>query len=319
MKTTIFQGAGTALITPMNEDFSIHYRLFGEMIDNQIERGADALIVAGTTGEASAMTDEEHLCVIEFAVKRTAGRVPVIAGAGGNDTSHAVWLSKECEKLGADALLHVTPYYNKTSQRGLYEHFKACASASGLPVMLYNVPSRTGVNIQPETYRRLSEIDRIVAVKEAGGDISQMARTAALCGDRLDLYTGSDDQIVPALSLGAKGVVSVLSNLLPDRVHELCAAWFAGDTSRSAALQLSLLDLIEALFSDVNPIPVKQALNYMGWNVGGCRLPLCAMGREEAEQLLRVLKKHRLTEYGSYCYTLHPHSFRAAVRRSGVN
>ncbi len=315
MKKTIFQGAGVAIVTPMNEDFSIHYRLFGALIDDQIERGSDAIVVAGTTGEASTLSDAEHLELIEYAVKRAAGRVPVIAGAGGNNTAHAVWFSKECERVGADALLHVTPYYNKASQQGLYEHFRACASATGLPVILYNVPSRTGVNILPETFCRLSEIDSIVAAKEASGNIAQFAKTASLCGDRLDLYTGNDDQIVPALSLGAKGVISVLSNILPERTHEICASWFAGDTAQSARLQLEYLDLIEALFSDVSPIPVKQALNFMGWNVGSCRLPLCGMDGAAAGRLLATLKRHHLIQYGEVGSTLLTRSFQRRYKR----
>ena len=294
MKPVLFNGCGTAIITPMKDDLSIHYELFGELLDQQLQQGSDAIVVAGTTGESATLTDEEHIELIRYAVKRVHGRIPVIAGAGSNNTAHAVHLSKEAERAGADALLHVTPYYNKASQRGLLLHFEACAAASKLPTILYNVPSRTGVNISVETYKQLSRIDNIIAVKEASGNFSQMAKIASVCGDDLYLYSGNDDQVTSALALGAKGVISVLSNLVPKETHQLCQAFFDGDPSKSDGLQLHYLELIEALFSDINPIPVKQALCYMGYNVGSCRLPLCDMEAAAAEHLHAVLVKYGL-------------------------
>ena len=232
--------------------------------------------------------------MIRFAVKCAAGRIPVIAGAGSNNTEHAVYLSRECEKAGADALLHVTPYYNKASQQGLFLHFSACAKAVKLPIILYNVPSRTGVNIFPATYKRLSEIDNIVAAKEASGNFSQMAKIASLCKDDLAIYSGNDDQITSALALGAKGVISVLSNIVPRDTHKLCAAYFDGDREESDNLQLHYLELIEALFLDVNPIPIKQAMRAMGYDVGHCRLPLCDMDPTLAEKLEAALSRYGL-------------------------
>ncbi len=293
-KKLIFRGAAAAIVTPMKEDGGINYPVFRQLLERQVEKKADAVVVAGTTGEASTLADEEHLELIDFAVKTIGGRIPVIAGAGSNSTAHAVYMSKECETLGADALLLVTPYYNKASQQGLYLHFKACAQASALPIILYNVPSRTGVNIFPPTYQRLSEIENIVACKEASGNISQMAKVASLCRENLAIYSGNDDQITAALSLGAKGVISVLANLLPQETHEICEAYFRGDSGKSEKLQLEYLELIEALFLDINPIPVKQALCMMGIDVGECRLPLCNMDDAHREKLRQVLKKYRL-------------------------
>lgn len=306
MKQVIFQGSGVAIVTPMNEDLSINYETLGELLEFQIANHTDAVIVAGTTGESSTLTDEEHINVIRYTVERVNGRIPVIAGAGSNCTSHAVSLSKDAEKAGADALLHVTPYYNKASQIGLFQHFHACAKAVSLPIILYNVPSRTGVNIQTETYRRLSEIDNIVATKEASGNFSQLAKIAAVCGDNLNIYSGNDDQITSALALGAKGVISVMANLIPETTHEICQSFFDGDPHKSDTLQLKYLELIEALFSDVNPIPVKQALNFMGYHVGSCRLPLCDMDKVLQEKLYIVMKKYGLCKendwrVGSYC------------------
>ena len=288
MKKTIFTGAGVAIVTPMNPDESINFDRLGQIIDNQIENGTDAIVICGTTGESATMTDQEHVDCIEYAVKRVNGRVPVIAGAGSNHTSYAVWMSKEAKRVGADALLHVTPYYNKTSQTGLIRHFNAVADATDLPIILYNVPSRTGVNITPATYRELAKHPNIVAAKEASGNISQIAQIAQACGDELDLYSGNDDQIVPLLSLGAKGVISVLSNIMPRETHDICRLFFEGKIAESRALQLKLLPLINALFSDVNPIPVKEAMNMMGWECGECRLPLVSMQPQEKEHL-RVL------------------------------
>lgn len=251
-------------------------------------------MIAGTTGEGSTLSDDEHIELVEFAVEEVHGRIPVIAGAGSNNTAHAAWLSRECEQVGADALLHVTPYYNKASQQGLYLHFRACAEATGLPVILYNVPSRTGVNILPATYKRLSDLDNIVACKEAGGNFAQIAKTAALCKDTLSIYSGNDDQITATLALGGKGVISVLSNLCPKETHAICQSYFDGNTEESARLQLQYLDLIEALFLDVNPIPVKQAMRAMGYAVGPCRLPLCGMEPENAKKLYQTLQNYGL-------------------------
>ncbi|WP_419169533.1 4-hydroxy-tetrahydrodipicolinate synthase [Negativibacillus massiliensis] len=292
MKKTIFTGAGVAIVTPMNPDESINFDRLGQIIDNQIENGTDAIVICGTTGESATMTDQEHVDCIEYAVKRVNGRVPVVAGAGSNHTSYAVWMSKEAKRVGADALLHVTPYYNKTSQTGLIRHFNAVADATDLPIILYNVPSRTGVNITPATYRELAKHPNIVAAKEASGNISQIAQIAQACGDELDLYSGNDDQIVPLLSLGAKGVISVLSNIMPRETHDICRLFFEGKIAESRTLQLKLLPLINALFSDVNPIPVKEAMNMMGWECGECRLPLVSM-QPQAKEHLRVLMQEQ--------------------------
>lgn len=291
MKKTIFKGAGVAVVTPMLQNGDINYELLGEIIDNQIENSTDAVVICGTTGEASTMTDQEHIDCIDFAVKRVNGRVPVVAGAGSNDTQYAVELSREAKSLGADALLQVTPYYNKTSQRGLIAHFTAIADATDLPVILYNVPSRTGVNITPDTYKILAEHKNIVATKEASGNISQIAQIKAACGDALDIYSGNDDQIVPILSLGGIGVISVLSNVAPRQTHDICELYFNGEVSKSAKLQIELLPLIDALFMDVNPIPVKEAMCLMGCDVGGCRLPLVKMTSEQNQKLKEAMKQ----------------------------
>jgi len=291
-KSTIFTGAGVAIVTPMNADGSVNYEKYRELIDWQIENGTDSIITCGTTGESSTLTAEEHIAVMKAAVEQTAGRVPVIAGTGSNDTAFGIELSVEARELGVDALLLVTPYYNKASQRGLIAHYNAIADAAKLPTILYNVPSRTGVNILPATVAKLYENPYICAVKEASGDISQVAKIAAMCD--IDIYSGNDDQIVPMLSLGGKGVISVLSNVCPREAHDICAKWFDGDTVGSAKLQLELLDLCNALFTDVNPIPVKEALNLMGWQVGECRLPLCGMDPAVRDNMAAVMKKHGL-------------------------
>ena len=291
MKKTVFRGAGVAIVTPMFADGSINYDRLAQLIDQQIENGTDAIVICGTTGEASTFTDDEHVDTIRFAVEKTAGRIPVVAGAGSNDTAYARWLSREAKQAGADALLHVTPYYNKTSQAGLIRHFNAIADETDLPVILYNVPSRTGVNIKPETYRELSKHPNIVATKEANGDIAALARTRSLCGDELNVYSGNDDWIVPALSLGALGVVSVLSNVLPRTTHDICELFFKGETAASAKLQIDLIGLIDALFIDVNPIPVKEALNLMGLDVGPCRLPLVELSEANRAVLCERLKE----------------------------
>lgn len=294
MKKTIFTGAGVAIVTPMHSDGSVNLDKLGELLEFQISHGTDAVIICGTTGESATLTHEEHVGAIRYTVNKVAGRVPVIAGTGSNDTAYAVELSQEAQRAGVDALLLVTPYYNKSTQAGLIRHFEYIADRVELPMILYNVPSRTGVNIQPETFRELSRHPRIVAAKEAGGSITAVARIAALCGEDLDIYSGNDDQIVPILSLGGKGVISVLSNVMPAQTHDICARFFAGDTAGSRALQLELLDLIDALFCEVNPIPVKEALNLMGLDVGECRMPLAPLSDAHKKSLQELLKTHGL-------------------------
>ena len=290
----IFTGAGVAIITPMYEDGTVNYDELRRIIDDQIEKGTDAIIACGTTGESPTLTDDEHVEVIRVAVEQTAGRVPVIAGTGSNDTAYCIFLSKEAEKVGADALLLVTPYYNKTSQRGLIAHYKAVAEAVSLPIILYNVPSRTGVNIQPDTVVALSKIPNIVAIKQASGDFSATARIAAECD--IDIYSGNDDQIVPMLALGGKGVISVLSNILPTETHEMCRKWFDGDIQGSIDMQLKYLELANAMFCDVNPIPVKEAMNMIGWNAGPCRMPLYPMDEANKAKVAAVLEKYGVTK-----------------------
>ena len=264
------------------------------MIDHQIENHTDAIIICGTTGEASTMTDEEHLECIKFAVKRTAGRIPVIAGTGSNDTKYAVELSKEAEAAGADALLLVTPYYNKTTQKGLILHFSAIADAVSIPIILYNIPGRTGMNMDIATVKELSKHKNIAAVKEASGNISYTAKLIAECGDSIDIYSGNDDMIVPVMSLGGKGVISVLSHILPKETHDMVQLCLDNDFAKATEMQIKYLDLINALFIEVNPIPVKEALNMTGWNVGPCRLPLCEMSDEHKSVLRAALAKHGL-------------------------
>ncbi|MGN0601455.1 MAG: 4-hydroxy-tetrahydrodipicolinate synthase [Oscillospiraceae bacterium] len=290
MKNTIFTGAGVAIATPMNDDGSINFDRLGQLIDFNIDNGTDAIIICGTTGESATMTDEEHVECIRYAVEKVNKRVPVIAGTGSNHTEYAVNLSKEAEKLGADALLVVTPYYNKTSQAGLIKHFSAIAEAVNLPIILYNVPSRTGVNIAPETCAELAKIDNIVAVKEASGNISQVAKIAALCGDSLDIYSGNDDQIIPIMALGGKGVISVLSNCMPFETHEICQLCLENKYDEARKKAARLLDFTNALFCDVNPIPVKEALNIMGFKAGPCRLPLVELSESNKEKLLKSMK-----------------------------
>jgi dihydrodipicolinate synthase len=292
--STIFTGAGVAIVTPMNADGSVNYAKYRELIEWQIENGTDAIITCGTTGESSTLCHEEHIAVMRAAVEQAAGRVPVISGTGSNDTAYCIELSNEAKALGADALLLVTPYYNKASQKGLKKHFTAIADAVDLPIILYNIPSRTGVEIKPATIAELAKHPRIVAVKEATGNISGVAQVAALCD--IDIYSGNDDQIVPLLSLGGKGVISVLSNVLPRETHDICAKWFAGDVQGARELQLHYLKLINALFSDVNPIPVKEAMNQMGMDAGPCRLPLCDMEDDAREKLSAVLREYGLVK-----------------------
>lgn len=294
MKNTIFTGAGIAIVTPFYDDGSINYDRLGEMIDHQIENHTDAIIICGTTGEASTMTDEEHLECIKFAVKRTAGRVPVIAGTGSNDTKYAVELSKEAEAAGADALLLVTPYYNKTTQKGLILHFNTIADAVNIPIVLYNIPGRTGMNMEVSTVKELAKHKNIVALKEASGNISYVAKLIAECGDNIDIYSGNDDMIVPVMSLGGKGVISVLSHILPKETHDMVQLCLDNDFAKATEMQIKYLDLINALFIEVNPIPVKEALNMIDWNVGPCRLPLCEMSDEHKSALRAALAKHGL-------------------------
>ncbi|MBQ4096341.1 MAG: 4-hydroxy-tetrahydrodipicolinate synthase [Oscillospiraceae bacterium] len=277
MKTTVFTGAAVAIVTPMNSDGSINFDELGRLIDFNIDNGTDAIVICGTTGESSTMTDDEHIECIRYAVEKTAKRVPVIAGTGSNHTEYAVNLSKKAQELGADALLCVTPYYNKTSQAGLVAHFTAIANAVSIPIILYSVPSRTGVNITPETCYELSKVENIVAIKEASGNISQIAKIASMCGDDLAIYSGNDDQIVPVMSLGGKGVISVLSNCMPYETHEICQLCLDGDFKTANEKFMKVLDFANALFCDVNPIPVKEALNMMGFEAGPCRLPLVPM------------------------------------------
>lgn len=295
-KSTVFTGTGVALITPMREDGSVNYEKYRELVEWQVREGTDAIITCGTTGESSTLNHEEHIGVMRAAVEQAAGRIPVIAGTGSNDTAYCIELSKEARDLGADALLLVTPYYNKTSQRGLIAHYNTVANELKMPCILYNVPSRTGVDIKPETYAELAKNPYIVATKEANGNISSVAKTAALCGDSLDIYSGNDDQITPILALGGKGVISVLSNVVPHKARQIAGLWFEGDHAGSTALQLELLDLCNALFSDVNPIPAKEALNLMGRDVGPCRLPLYPMEPRCREALAGVLRRHGLTD-----------------------
>lgn len=289
----IFKGAGVAIITPFHQDGSVNYEKFAEQIDYQIANGTDAIIVCGTTGEASTLTHEEHLDVIRFCVKQTAGRIPVIAGTGSNCTQTAIYLSTEAEKAGADGLLVVTPYYNKATQKGLYNHFKAVADAVSLPIILYNIPGRTGVNMTPETIVKMCrEIDNIVGVKEATGNISQVAKIMALADGCVDLYSGNDDQIVPLLSLGGSGVISVLSNVAPRQTHDICQKFFDGDVAGSCEMQLKALPLVDALFCEVNPIPVKKAINLQGRCAGPMRMPLSEMEPEHAAVLEQAMKAY---------------------------
>lgn len=294
MKNTIFEGVATALVTPMHEDGSINFDRLRTLIDEQIEAGIPALVICGTTGESATMTLEEHSEVIKVAVEHTAGRIKIIAGAGSNDTVCAANLAKEAEEAGADALLLVTPYYNKATQKGLYEHYKYIAERVSLPIILYNVPSRTGCNIKPETYAKLADIENIVAIKEASGDISSVVKTRLLCGDKLDIYSGNDDQIIPIMSLGGKGVISVLSNVMPKETVEMCDKMLKGDLEGAAKMQIEFSSLIDALFIEVNPIPVKTAMNLMGMNMGPLRLPMTEMEENTKTALTNELKKFNL-------------------------
>ncbi len=289
MKTPIFEGMASAIITPLNEK-GIDYELFAKLIEWQIAEGIDGLVVCGTTGEGSTLSDEEHKSAIEFMVKQVDGRVPVIAGTGSNDTAYAVELTKHASLMGVDGVLTVTPYYNKATQKGLIKSFTQIADASSVPVILYNVPSRTGVNIAPKTVLELSKHPNINAIKEASGDISQIAEIAHLCGDNINIYSGNDDQVVPILSLGGKGCISVLSNLLPKETSEMCRLFREGDVKAAARLQLKYIPLINALFSEVNPIPVKAAMAKMGFCEDYLRLPLTPMEDATRENLYLQMK-----------------------------
>ena len=295
MKKPIFTGAGVAIITPFyGEDLKINFPLFEEIIENQINNGTDAIIVCGTTGEKSTLVYDEHVEAIRVAVEVTGGRIPVIAGTGSNDTVHAVKLSNDAEKMGVDGLLMVTPYYNKASQDGLIESYTYIEKRVSTPIILYNVPSRTGVTIKPETYLELSKLPLINGAKEASGDISHIAKAIALCGDELNFYSGNDDQITPLISLGAKGVISVLSNVAPQLAHDIAQSALVGDFKKSAELQLQYIDLCNALFCDVNPIPVKEAMCMMGIDVGRCRMPLSPLNEANRSLLRNVLEKHNM-------------------------
>lgn len=289
MKKTIFTGVGTAIVTPMNADGSINFPEFGKLIDYNIEHGVDAIIVCGTTGEAATMTHEEHIETIRYCVERVNKRVPVIAGTGSNDTAYAIELSKEAEKVGADALLSVTPYYNKASQRGLVKHFSAIADSVNIPIVLYNVPSRTGVNISIDAYKELAKHPNIVATKEATGNMDLMAQISAYTD--LDIYSGNDDEVLPCLSLGGKGVISVTSNLMPQEKHDEVALFSEGKLTEALAIQKRILSFEKALFMDVNPIPVKEALNIMGFKAGECRLPLYPMTDAQKADLTALMSE----------------------------
>ena len=293
MKSIIFKGCGTALATPFNEK-GVNFEVFGEMIEDQIKNGVDALIVCGTTGESSTMTDTERKETIKFVVNKANKRVPVIAGTGSNNTSSAISLTKYAEEIGCDACLVVTPYYNKTTQDGLISHYSAIASSTNLPIILYNVPSRTGVNILPETCYKLSKIPNIVAIKEASGNISQVAKIKELCQDDLAIYSGNDDQVIPLLSLGGIGVISVLSNIAPKYTNDMVIEYLDGNTKEALNKQLNALNLINSLFSEVNPIPVKYALKLKGYDFGKPRLPLIELSDKNKEVLEKEMKKMNL-------------------------
>jgi 4-hydroxy-tetrahydrodipicolinate synthase len=289
----LFTGSGVAVVTPFKEDLTIDYDRLKSLIDYQIENGSDAIIICGTTGEASTLTDDEHIACIKAAVEYTAGRVPVIAGTGSNDTKHGINLSRRAAETGVDALLQVTPYYNKTSQKGLYEHFKAVAEAVNIPTILYNVPSRTGMNIEPETALKLSEIDKIVGIKEASGNFAQAVALAHLCQDKLDIYSGDDDKVLPLLALGAVGVISVAANVVPQKMHDMVSLYLEGNHQESLAIQLELIPLINALFCEVNPMPVKAALNILGGDLsaGPCRPPLTTLEDYNQKALESIINK----------------------------
>lgn len=293
MKKTIFKGCGTAIVTPFTKD-GINFDEFKRLIEFQIKNEVDAIIVCGTTGESSTMTQEEKKAIIKFAIDAVAKRTKVIIGTGSNNTKASVEMSKYAETVGADGLLVVTPYYNKTTQKGLIAHYTEIAKAVSLPIIMYSVPSRTGVNILPETCFELSKIENIVAIKEASGNISQVAKIASLCKENLDIYSGNDDQIIPILSLGGKGVISVLSNIMPKYTHDMTMKYFKGEVNEATKMQLDVIDLIDSLFAEVNPIPVKHALNLMGYNFGIPRLPLIELSDKNKKQIEEIMRKHEI-------------------------
>ena len=295
MKKPIFTGSGVAIVTPFTgDDLKINFSLFEEILEYQIQNGTDAIIVCGTTGEKSTLVYDEHVEALRIAVETVGKRVPVIAGTGSNDTKHAVMLSNDAERFGVDGLLMVTPYYNKASQDGLIESYSYIEKRVSTPIILYNVPSRTGVNIKPETYLELSKLPLVNSAKEANGDISALAQPMSLCGDNLNFYSGNDDQITAFMALGAKGVISVLANIAPKLTHDIAQYGLEGDLKKSAELQLEYIDLCNALFCDVNPIPVKAAMSMMGFDVGRCRMPLSPLNEKNTEHLKSVLKKHNM-------------------------
>lgn len=296
MKNPIFIGSAVALVTPFSADGSVNYEMLGQLLDMHLAEGTDAVVLCATSGESPVLSVDEYEKILRFGVKRIAGRIPVIAGAGSNSTAHALELCKTAESAGADALLVVTPYYNKTSQNGLIAHYSYLADRVQKPIIIYNIPSRTGVNVKPETYKRLAEHPNINGVKEANGDISSVARTVALCGDEFNIYSGNDDQTLPMLSLGGKGVISVFANCMPREMHDLCVSFLHGDTKKAAELEAKFLPLMDALFMDVNPIPVKEALRLMGIDCGICRLPLVEMDSAAKQKLAGVLKTYGLIQ-----------------------
>ena len=292
MKKILFEGCGTAIATPFDEN-GVNLKEFERLVEDQINNKVDAIIVCGTTGESSTMTEQEKLQTIECAVKTANGKIPIIAGTGSNNTKAVIEMNKKVEALGVDGLLIVTPYYNKTTQAGLIQHYKVIAENTSLPIILYNVPGRTGVNIKPETCLELSKLENIVAIKEASGDLSQVAEIANLCRDELTIYSGNDDQIVPILSVGGKGVISVLSNIEPKYTHDMCNKFFEGDIKTAAKMQVNAIPLVKALFSEVNPIPVKAALNMIGYNFGIPRLPLVEMSEKAKENLKKEIESFK--------------------------
>ena len=301
MANPIFTGSGVALITPMNADGSVNYQALGDLLEFHVANKTDAIIACGTTGEAATLTEKEHLEVLAFTTEKINGRIPVIAGTGSNDTAFAVMLSKQAQQFGVDALLTVTPYYNKTSQAGLVKHFNVIADAVDLPLILYNVPSRTGCNIKPKTYAELCKHPNIVAAKEASGDISQVALIRSLCGDKLDIYSGNDDQTVPFMSLGALGVISVFANICPAEMHDICQLCLDNDFAQAQKLHFHYIELMNIMFSDVNPIPVKTAMNLFGFDAGECRLPLVPMSVAGYHDLKDCLAKYDLLDKYKKC------------------
>lgn len=290
MKKLLFKGCGTAIVTPFNEN-GVNFKQFEKLLEDQIREQVDAIIVCGTTGEASTMTEQEKLKTIEYAVNISNGRVPIIAGTGSNNTKDVIEMNKKVKKLGVDGVLIVTPYYNKTTQQGLIKHYKKIADNTNLPIILYNVPGRTGVNIMPQTCFELAKISNIVAIKEASGNLSQIAEIASLCRENLTIYSGNDDQVLPILSLGGKGVISVLSNIKPKFVHYMCYNFFDGHMDEAVKMQLDAIPLIKLLFSEVNPIPIKAALNIKGYDFGIPRLPLIEMSKQGKEKLKEMIDK----------------------------